>query len=264
MTFRDHGRAALLHSAPATSAGHGVAGLHPLIKGAAIAVIALCAVGVGVMTGLIPSPLTRASAPDASIPGAVADNSVPADANAPAGYSATGQPLPPVAQAPSPLASSGADYASGSGDDPMRVSRGFGSTPTTQLVAPPCTSCGVVQSLRSYKVAGQGTGVGAVGGGVVGGVVGNQFGGGGGRVALTVLGALGGAFAGNQIEKHVRSSIRYEMKVRMDNGTIRTFHSSTPYSWQNGDPVRIVNGNVTSRAVDSTDTRSVRVSDRGY
>ena len=35
--------------------------------------------------------------------------------------------------------------------------------------------------------------IGTIAGGVAGGVVGNQFGGGNGKTALTVLGAVGGA-----------------------------------------------------------------------
>ena len=38
--------------------------------------------------------------------------------------------------------------------------------------------------------------IGTIAGGVAGGVVGNQFGGGNGKTALTVLGAVGGALAG--------------------------------------------------------------------
>jgi outer membrane lipoprotein SlyB len=36
-----------------------------------------------------------------------------------------------------------------------------------------------------------------------------------------VLGAVGGGFAGNAIEKHVRTVTVYEVGVRMDNGSLR-------------------------------------------
>ncbi|MFH0132776.1 glycine zipper 2TM domain-containing protein [Variovorax sp. VaC1] len=87
---------------------------------------------------------------------------------------------------------------------------------------PPCAVCGRVESVRSVQREQRTTGVGAVAGGVVGGLVGNQFGHGGGRAATTVLGAVGGGFAGNAIEKHVRTVTVYEVGVRMQNGTLRT------------------------------------------
>ena len=91
-----------------------------------------------------------------------------------------------------------------------------------QPAPPPCAVCGRVESVRPVQRAQRTTGVGAVAGGVVGGLVGNQFGHGNGRAATTVLGAVGGGFAGNAIEKHVRTVTVYEVGVRMDNGSLRT------------------------------------------
>jgi outer membrane lipoprotein SlyB len=89
--------------------------------------------------------------------------------------------------------------------------------------APACQSCGVVESVRTYQRKGEGSGVGAVAGGVVGAVVGNQFGKGNGRSAMTVIGAVGGGVAGNEIEKRSKSVTVTEVRVRMDDGTLRTF-----------------------------------------
>jgi outer membrane lipoprotein SlyB len=99
---------------------------------------------------------------------------------------------------------------------------------TAPPAPPPCAVCGRVESVRPVQKRIQNTsGVGAVAGGVVGGLVGNQFGHGNGRVATTVLGAVGGGFAGNEIEKHVRTVTVYEVGVRMDNGTLRTVETKT-------------------------------------
>jgi outer membrane lipoprotein SlyB len=89
---------------------------------------------------------------------------------------------------------------------------------------------------------GHGTGIGAVGGAVAGGVVGNQFGSGGGRTAMTVLGALGGGLAGNSVEKHIRSTTSYSVRVRMESGKTRyfTYHEAPPF--QQGQRVRVQNG----------------------
>jgi len=89
-----------------------------------------------------------------------------------------------------------------------------------------CPNCGVVESVTAVKQKGQGTGIGAVTGGVLGGVVGNQFGSGSGKTAMTVLGAVGGGVAGHEVEKQVRSETHFNVKVRMDDGTTRTFRRS--------------------------------------
>ena len=105
-----------------------------------------------------------------------------------------------------------------------------------------CRNCGVVKEVKEVVVKGETTGVGAVAGGVVGAVVGNQFGHGDGRKVMTVAGAAGGALAGNEIEKHSKTSKRYDISVRMDDGTIRTVSSDTQPSWRIGDRVRVSNG----------------------
>lgn len=94
--------------------------------------------------------------------------------------------------------------------------------------APACANCGVVESVRSVTKKGQGTGLGAVAGGVVGAAVGNQVGKGNGRTAMTVLGAVGGGLAGNEVEKRARSTTVHEVRVRMDDGTVRTFEQAQP------------------------------------
>jgi outer membrane lipoprotein SlyB len=92
-----------------------------------------------------------------------------------------------------------------------------------QTAAAACTSCGVVESVRRVQAAGQGSGVGAVAGGVVGGILGNQVGGGSGRTAMTVVGAGAGAYAGHELEKNMKKDLHYEIRVRMDDRSLRTF-----------------------------------------
>ena len=64
------------------------------------------------------------------------------------------------------------------------------------------------------------------------------------KTAMTVLGAVGGAFAGNEIEKNVRSEIEHQMVVRLDDGTTRTFTQVGAFPYGVGERVRIVNGRV--------------------
>ena len=90
-----------------------------------------------------------------------------------------------------------------------------------------CTYCGVIEGVRPVQHKGDGSGVGAVAGGVLGAVVGNQMGGGNGKTAMTVLGALGGGVAGNEVEKRSKTTTVYEVQVRMEDGTLRTFTSAS-------------------------------------
>lgn len=96
------------------------------------------------------------------------------------------------------------------------------------VAAARCTNCGVVDSVRAVEVKGEGSGLGAVAGGVLGGVLGNQVGGGSGRTAMTVVGAGAGAYAGHEVEKNMKKSVSYEIRVRMDDNSYRSFHSAQP------------------------------------
>lgn len=96
------------------------------------------------------------------------------------------------------------------------------SQPAPQVVKPICANCGTIETVTAVERQGKGSGTGAVAGGVLGAVVGNQIGHGGGRTAATLLGALGGGFAGNAIEKHVKKETVYQVRVHMEDGSTRT------------------------------------------
>lgn len=119
---------------------------------------------------------------------------------------------------------SGNQAAGGSGDEQVAD-------------ASACKTCGTVESVQAERHKGEGSGVGAVAGGVLGGVVGNQMGRGSGKTAMTILGAVGGGFAGNAIEKNVKATTVYRVKVRMADGSERTFtENSAPAV---GSPVQV-------------------------
>ena len=107
-----------------------------------------------------------------------------------------------------------------------RAPSASGTTLETKRVAV-CADCGIVEAVRPVTRKGEGSGVGAVAGGVVGAVLGNQVGGGNGRKAMTVLGAVGGGMAGHEIEKRAKSETVYEVKVRMEDGSLRTITQAT-------------------------------------
>jgi len=107
-----------------------------------------------------------------------------------------------------------------------------------------CTSCGVVLSVNKIEAEGQGSGLGVVAGGVLGGLVGNQIGNGTGRDLATIAGLVGGAFAGNKIEKNSKKTISYDIEVRMDSGGNRKIHQTSTPSAVQGDKVKIENGEI--------------------
>jgi outer membrane lipoprotein SlyB len=122
------------------------------------------------------------------------------------------------------------------------VYRQFRAEPVRRTHTLVCQDCGTVESIREVSTRGESNGLGAAGGAVVGGLLGNQVGGGHGKEAMTVVGAIGGAFAGNQIEKQARASRSFETTVRMNNGSSRTVAQAAQPEWHDGDHVRIVDG----------------------
>lgn len=96
--------------------------------------------------------------------------------------------------------------------------------PARVVAAQICGNCGSIESVtpvqRSTSPAG--IGIGSVAGGVAGAVLGSQVGRGNGRTAATILGAIGGGFAGHAIEKNVRKETVYQVGVRMEDGSSRS------------------------------------------
>lgn len=108
------------------------------------------------------------------------------------------------------------------------VARQPAGMPVAQRAANICSTCGRVESVQAIEQAAPATGVGAVAGGVLGAVVGNQIGKGNGRTAATVLGAVGGGYAGHEIEKRTRTQTTFQVRVRLEDGSSRVFTRSQP------------------------------------
>src|SRR5437773_12088690 len=199
--------------------------LHPLLTAAAISVTVFSAAGVAALTGLLPhslgsskeaEPVVAASPP--AMP-AAAPQATPVVKPRPIHRAAKPQPAQPVQIA--------------------------AAAPIAQAPQPavPAGVFGTVESVKEVTTPGDGSsGVGAIGGGIAGAVIGNQFGHGSGRSIMTVLGAAGGALAGKEIEKQHNATKRWDVTVRMDDGSYHTLPSpSLPY-WHAGDRVRFLDG----------------------
>ncbi|WP_334186514.1 glycine zipper 2TM domain-containing protein [Noviherbaspirillum sp.] len=227
--------------------------IHPLIAGAAISVMLVSLTGVAAITGLIPNSHSTAS-PSAAITPATAP-AVATAATSPAALLdakdtklAAAEPTeekPKVAPAPQPRS-----YAPRPVQKPQQSHDRSSYGTSTQVAQAPsiCTSCGRVESVQAIQQQVQPSGIGMVAGAVLGGVLGNQVGGGNGRKIATVAGAVGGGYAGNEVEKRTRSVTSYQVHVRMENGEVRSFPYSQQPVWNSGDRVRVVNGQLTSRA----------------
>ena len=144
----------------------------------------------------------------------------------------TAQPSQPAAPATQPQAGQPVPAA------PQQVAQ------PAVAVAPPCSTCGTVDSIRVSEKAGEGSAVGVIAGGVLGGLLGNQIGSGRGNTAATILGAAGGAYAGHQVEKNVKKTSQYEVNVRMEDGSMRTVPSATQPNWRTGERVRLDGSNI--------------------
>jgi outer membrane lipoprotein SlyB len=110
-----------------------------------------------------------------------------------------------------------------------------------------CANCGVVESIVPVEVKGSGSGLGMVAGGVTGALVGTQIGRGNGNAVATIAGAAGGAFAGNEIEKNMQKTTRYQIRVRMPDGSLRTTYQSNAPAFAVGDTVKVLHGQIVAR-----------------
>jgi outer membrane lipoprotein SlyB len=189
--------------------------LHPLLTLAAISVTVLSAVGVASLTGMIPSSKSQENT--LQLPSEVL------------------KPIEPAISHPVTKPAARKIVALKAAPQPVEPTVLVSETPKSQ---PLVGQLAVVESVREVKEPGDAKGVGAVAGGVVGGVLGNKLGKGKGLV--TILGAAGGAFAGHQIEKQARAEKRWEIALRLDDGSQRTLSSDAEPAWRTGDRVRLV------------------------
>lgn len=230
------------------------AGHHPLVILAALAVVLFCLLGTAAIMGWLPSsvggnaanrPLSEADrmALAANLPQGAAP--APLAPQGPAPYPAQPYVAAPPAAALAPQPVPRPVY------EPEPAPRARVHHDHQLAAAEParghwCANCGNVVSVRTVTTRAQGSGMGAGVGAVLGGLLGNQVGSGNGRTLATAAGAVGGAVVGNQVEGNMKANTSYEIRVRLDDGTVRTFHQHSAPAWQRGDRVRIVKGSLRS------------------
>jgi len=198
---------------------------HPMMIVAAIAIVLFCLAGTAAIMGWIPSSVGSAASEgelSASDRAALASRLADTDKTTAAPRVAERAPAPRKVVR----------------DEPVRVAQ---AAPARNW----CGNCGNVESVREVTTRAQGSGLGAAGGAVLGGLLGNQIGDGSGRKIATVAGAVGGAVVGNQVEGNMKATRSYEVRVRLDDGSSRTFTQQSA-NWSTGDRVKIIDGQLRS------------------
>ncbi len=194
----------------------------PFYIAAAIAVIIFAVIGSASVLGWLPDSKKEAPATPEAV--AVAPSAAP--------------PLPAAAP-PATTAPAARPAATAT---PAKAKAPVRRTENAAAPAAVCGNCGTITAIRAIEQPGEASGLGAVAGGVAGALVGSQIGQGRGTTAAEIAGAAGGAYAGHQIEKRYRKITRYEIDVRMQDGTRRVISQSAPPALNVGDKVRIING----------------------
>lgn len=110
-------------------------------------------------------------------------------------------------------------------------------------------TCGAVTAVGKAEIneADSNNVLGTVAGGVLGAVIGNQVGDGKGKDIARILGAVGGAYAGNRIQSARNKTTVYRVTVQMDDGSTKDFDHAVDPVLQVGARVKVVNGAIVPR-----------------
>jgi outer membrane lipoprotein SlyB len=120
---------------------------------------------------------------------------------------------------------------------------GCAPQPTYQVTSTPVARTGTVESVREVVEQKDPSGAGMIVGGLVGGGLGSLIGGGTGRTVATVVGALGGGYVGNQMEKG-QTQVSYQIGVKYDDGTWATIRQTAPTGLRIGDRVVVTDNGI--------------------
>ena len=115
-----------------------------------------------------------------------------------------------------------------------------GSESAVMAKEPVHVDYGTIEAIEIYRTSdNQPINTGSVLGGLAGGVIGHQIGSGHGRTAATVIGAIGVAVVGNEIEKKQVQGSRYRITVRLDSGSSLVIEDTREVNLRVGDRVRV-------------------------
>ena len=115
---------------------------------------------------------------------------------------------------------------------------GCNTPPAFQVSEQPAIRIGTVESITQDSVQNVDSTVGAIGGALIGGGLGSLIGGGTGQVVATVVGAVGGGFAGNALAERSQTLV-WRIGVRYDDGSFATVQQTSAPNLRIGDRVRV-------------------------
>ena len=103
-----------------------------------------------------------------------------------------------------------------------------------------CGDCALVESIRTVEVASSGPAYfGAVAGGIAGALFGDQIGKAHERHVTRLLGALGGAVVGHEIERSASRRTQYEATFRLPGGAQKVRRYDSPPPFRAGETIRL-------------------------
>ena len=117
---------------------------------------------------------------------------------------------------------------------------GCNTPPAFQVSEQPAVRVGTVESITQDTVQNVNTTAGTIGGALIGGALGSLVGGGTGQTVATVVGAVGGGFAGNQLAQRGQTFV-WRIGVRYDDGTFANVQQTAAPALRIGDRVRVTN-----------------------
>src|SRR6185295_1193480 len=117
--------------------------------------------------------------------------------------------------------------ASTSKQHPTRVA----AAPSVAQQKPHCANCGVVAGVKEVEIKGEGSGGGAAGALLGHGLTrGNDN-----SNVVAVVGGVAGAVVGNEVEKRAKTHKRYDVAVRMEDGSTKIVSYEQAPTWKSGD-----------------------------
>lgn len=107
----------------------------------------------------------------------------------------------------------------------------------------PVARSGIVESVRESVTQKDASGLGMVAGGLIGGGLGSLVGAGNGKTVATIVGAVGGGYVGNQVEKN-QTQVSYDVIVRYDDGSYGSIRQGSPTGLRVGDRVVVTSNSI--------------------
>lgn len=236
---------------------------NPLLIIAATVLILTCLLAVGVMTGIVPSPMNKADEKVVVLDGSAAAPSAASTATTTTTTTKRNNVVESrPAAAPAPVRRTertertvedrrgsertvedrpARNVVGNTSNAPAEGTVAGGANPGRNVAAV-CYNCGTVTSVRVVKEQGQAGLIGPIAGGALGGLAGSQIGGGSGKTIATIAGAAGGAMVGTEVERRQKSTSSYVVGVRLNDGTTQTFNFGSAPGFNEGDRVRVVDG----------------------